>query len=90
MCPYQVRDLGVVVKNNTSILYEQTQNLIINMNLDIEIVNPISLTKGEMMKECKNSSFLKEQYVNICLVHIQITVDLKKKNIKTLAIVYLA
>jgi len=41
------------------------QNLIINMNLDIEIVNPYQFkTKGEMMKECKNSSFLKEQYVN--------------------------
>ena len=41
------------------------QNLIINMNLDIEIVNPYQFkTKGEMMKDCKNNNFLKEQYVN--------------------------
>ena len=41
------------------------QNLINNMNLDIEIVNPYQFkTKGEMMKDCKNNNFLKEQYVN--------------------------
>jgi len=35
------------------------------MNLDIEIVNPYQFkTKGEMMKDCKNNNFLKEQYVN--------------------------
>ncbi|MCU9533998.1 Qat anti-phage system QueC-like protein QatC [Streptococcus sp. CSL10205-OR2] len=41
------------------------QDLINNMNLDIEIINPYQFkTKGEMMKDCKNSNFLKEHYVN--------------------------
>ena len=43
---------------------KKLQTLINNMNLDIKIINPYQFkTKGEMMKECKNSSFLKEQYV---------------------------